>query len=469
MVRPYLVTGEAGAGKTRKLMEKAACIGGQVISSPLQTALAMAVMHGARRQLQGTLGRFCPQLPVTVSTIHSFALKIVNRWRRSLGLLAPVSICESSQQLSIAHGCTQATFDELMVLACNLLESTTVRDTLAGAHPLVIVDEFQDCLGNTLNFVHALSNSTRLLLAADHFQLLNSDEHGCPAAAWAEQLREKNEIDFEELVGCHRTNTSAILNAARALRANAKAVEPVVPVYYGHQPGQLAFRIFERFSGWSGTNSITTGSCALIVLSFDDPQLPKLLKSFYGQLEKRTPRRVNWHHTVSEEQAQGSLFAELGIDMTAPRGTDWTGGKPGPSGQALAISNDVMRYSRLRGLSTTPQDLVVQFAKLAVHNARAFSANSPQCQVLTVHGAKNREFDHVFVFWSYKSSGWSVEQQRRLLYNAVTRARCDCTVLVLGDSMRIHNDHVLSLLGTPKQAIDPSWKRKKRQKPKGVA
>jgi hypothetical protein len=76
---PFFVTGEAGAGKTRRLMNQAETVGGQLISQPHQRALAMAVMHGARRQLQMTLRNFCPNLPVAVSTIHSFALKIANR------------------------------------------------------------------------------------------------------------------------------------------------------------------------------------------------------------------------------------------------------------------------------------------------------------------------------------------------------------------------------------------------------
>lgn len=105
---------------------------------------------------------------------------------------------------------------------------------------------------------------------------------------------------------------------------------------------------------------------------------------------------------------------------------------------------------------------VMQFARLAIHNTRAFSKNSPRFQVLTVHGAKNREFGHVFIFWGYKKSGWPVEEQRRLLYNAVTRAKLDCTVLFLGDAERAVADSVINLLGSANPAINPEWKKKKK-------
>lgn len=466
MVQPFFVGGEAGAGKTRRLMEEAALFGGRLISKPHQRALAITVMHGARRHLHLTLGRFCPALPVTVSTVHSFALRIVNRWRRCLGLAAPVTICEASCRLAELHERTQATFEEVMHLACELLESATVKETLAESYPLVIVDEFQDCVGSTLRFVQALGDSTKLLLGADHFQLLDDKVKGCPAVDWIQRLRKEHKVDYVELAGCNRTNVPAILQAARALRDNVKATQSTVPVYFGFKAAQVAYRVVERFLGWGGVKKITDGTCALVALSVDDVQLHKLLESFRQQLARRTSRHVNWSHGISEEQHQKELFAELGISPTATPGTEWSAKHLALSGRALAVAEDVVRFSKLRGITRIPQELVLQFAKLAAHNARAFARTSPRCQVLTVYGAKNREFDHVFVFWGYKNSGWSIEQQRRLLYNAVTRAKVDCTVLVLGNATRVQTDPSVSLLGPAQPASNPAWKKRKQPKPK---
>jgi superfamily I DNA/RNA helicase len=136
MPQPLYITGEAGSGKTRKLMEQAAARGSELVIEPHQRALAIAVMHGARRRLQATFARHCPKLPVTVSTIHSFALAVVNRWRRSLGISLPVSACDASCALTEKYWRTQATFDEVMELGCKVLSSPTVRRTLAATYPL---------------------------------------------------------------------------------------------------------------------------------------------------------------------------------------------------------------------------------------------------------------------------------------------------------------------------------------------
>ena len=46
---------------------------------------------------------------------------------------------------------------------------------------------------------------------------------------------------------------------------------------------------------------------------------------------------------------------------------------------------------------------------------------------MTVHQAKNREFDSVIVLWPYEVSA---TRQRRLLYNAITRAKRQAVVIV---------------------------------------
>ncbi len=48
---------------------------------------------------------------------------------------------------------------------------------------------------------------------------------------------------------------------------------------------------------------------------------------------------------------------------------------------------------------------------------------------MTIHQAKNREFDRVLILWPVMVPG-DVEKQRRLLYNAVTRAKNAATIIV---------------------------------------
>ena len=66
---------------------------------------------------------------------------------------------------------------------------------------------------------------------------------------------------------------------------------------------------------------------------------------------------------------------------------------------------------------------------------RQYGQTSGHCYTaLTVHQAKNREFDGVVVLWPYQVGGNS-ENKRRLLYNAVTRAKRWCNVIVQGESI----------------------------------
>jgi superfamily I DNA/RNA helicase len=49
---------------------------------------------------------------------------------------------------------------------------------------------------------------------------------------------------------------------------------------------------------------------------------------------------------------------------------------------------------------------------------------------MTIHQAKNREFGTVILLWPQIGSKWTVLQQRRLLYNGVTRAKKSCVIVV---------------------------------------
>jgi hypothetical protein len=90
---------------------------------------------------------------------------------------------------------------------------------------MVVVDEFLDCGRPRLDVVRALSKITRLIVAADGFQVLD-DIHGCPAIDWVDTL-EETECERHSLTGCHRTTQMPILNAARALRENTRVAGTV--------------------------------------------------------------------------------------------------------------------------------------------------------------------------------------------------------------------------------------------------
>ena len=78
------------------------------------------------------------------------------------------------------------------------------------------------------------------------------------------------------------------------------------------------------------------------------------------------------------------------------------------------------------------------FSREEIHNAitqgfvqrrRSKRIAEGHWKAMTVHGAKNREFDNVILLWP-AATGGDADQKRRLLYNALTRAKERCLVLV---------------------------------------
>lgn len=61
--------------------------------------------------------------------------------------------------------------------------------------------------------------------------------------------------------------------------------------------------------------------------------------------------------------------------------------------------------------------------------SRSHNAATSRRRVTTIHQAKNREFEHVVVLWPYQVTGVDL-MARRLLYNALTRAKSSALVLV---------------------------------------
>lgn len=112
------------------------------------------------------------------------------------------------------------------------------------------------------------------------------------------------------------------------------------------------------------------------------------------------------------------------------------------------VYDALARRMRLSGVHECDVAELREAAEAHAHRARVRSTGSGRNRrrAMTVHAAKNREFDHVFVLWPYQVSRTAI-QQRKLLYNAITRARTDAVVLVQGGKARANSDSTLRLLG----------------------
>ena len=441
--KPTVITGPAGTGKTTRMMELVGALAPTALSDlGHQDVLVITHMHGARRRLEGLIHKVHPDLKVTVTTIHAFALGLLNRWRLALDISYPIMATEDAGGLLEKYGVVYATFDELISKAKELSQFSSVKNFISSTYPLIVIDEVQDCSKDELELIDALTSCSHCVLAADEFQDLLGGDAGCAFAGWLALRKHNESVNHEELVLPRRTSDIGILDAARALRTNVAASGRNIAKFWAPKEPLLAWKIVELVLSTSARGR----TVALIVPSLQG--VDRIVDSVDRQLAKRLKRsgKLKWLRTTSAEYEKDIIYKELGI-CPIPS-SEW---KPRPesslSASGLLIQNRAIRLAKLRGVTNLTMEFVAGVVQGTLHANRAHSTRSGRYEITTIHGAKNREFDYVFVLWNYKVIG-TEEKRRRLLYNAITRARVSCTLLVQrAKASEVINDSVLGLLG----------------------
>lgn len=328
------------------------------------------------------------------------------------------------------------------------MRSTQVTSSMRIVQ-LEIIDEFQDCHGRKLELVQALRQSTSLILAADDFQLLDANVPGCPAVEWVRALAREGLAEVTELDTPRRTSQEHLLRATRAVRANVAVSGQSVPFVACPKDGPAAFRILERLAlGWYGP--IWTGTCALLSPSHD-PWTARVLNSISNQASRKGLGTFRWIQESSEDDECEELLRALGVHEPGQRHLPWI--KPSQDGAFVSeMRRRVSEVCSARSVEPITRGAVAYLARRVLHQFRSRGDHRGHRVVTTVHGAKNREFDQVFLLWPFRLPP-SAETQRRLLYNGLSRARHNAMVLMLGDEGRAAGDPVLSLLGAPQPAF----------------
>ncbi len=448
MPKPIYITGAAGTGKTTKLLERTASYAKELITAPHHQLLAMAYMHGARRRLESSLedDGECKKIPRTVSTIDSFALSLLNRWRTGLGITLPVCAAPAHcMERFERHNRLYLPFAEITAFAANLLVIPSVARIVAASYPLVAIDEFQDCTGPKLDFVRAFAGVSQLILAADAFQLLDGNVAGCPAVEWVEGLGNEGLREFHRLTEPHRFVNQDIFLAARSLRERARQTNRTVPLHICPiRPA--AWHIMERLRlGWYGPR--WTGTTALIVTG-GGQIVDKFLQSLGEHTSKQRCTPIYWNRQAKSDVELNTLYKLLGVTSSHLDESDWMHTAQLTGSHVAEVVDRALRFARLRGLHRIPKHLVTYLAEQVVHTSRAHGKKSSRYVITTIHGAKNCEFDNVIVVWTYQVPP-EVEVQRRWLYNAITRAKTNCIVVDTRSKAIVTKDEIVMLLGDP--------------------
>jgi hypothetical protein len=404
--------GPAGSGKTHKLMDElTAAISARPLAAH-ERALALTFMHGSRRRLDARLrnveglgGQF------EATTLDSFALRLTQRWHllaRHRGYSRPA----------------EEEYDATCALAAALLEQRDVRAWVVLSFPLIVVDEAQDLSPERSAMIAALAPSGTILLAFDEFQCLNPALLPIAIESWLHKHCEPTALE-----GCRRTYDAELIAAARAVRGG-RALDP-----NGRRFKVMATPGHPNFASTCIANAIAWrngGNVAVLTPSrqggFAERAVARVCAGPVGQ-HQNGPYGIQWESNDQQEAAE--LWSQLAIvdDCTV-------------ADALVALSRrreiPVMRTLRdwvIRRRSTSCMD-VVATAELRRRLDRVLSQrrrHGGRAQVefaaMTIQQAKNREFDHVIVLWPYTIPNDN-EQRRRLLYNAITRAKRSCTVLV---------------------------------------
>jgi superfamily I DNA/RNA helicase len=390
-------------------------------------------MNGARRRLDARLGenpafrrRFDCQ------TFDVFARMLAAR-RRSL-------ITPGQQELAA----TLNAFDGPCSLAASLLEYEPVRQWVARAFPLVVVDEAQDLDDHRIRILQGLSQSCRIVAAADAFQCLTDQRDTAPLMGWLESAGQTH-----RLTQPRRTQQQGLLAAALAVREgrDIKAVLTANAFKKRTTWNGRGFRLLEApatnanpaLLSWSIANEIAQrqGPFAILTPDAGNAIIRAALNTVQTKQYKRDngatfgPYRHEWDH--HDEEEADALLAEIPLPELAnyPDLRVILMPLAGHSAIAQALSR-MDRLRRVQGQTGFAAGQVREFVHEFVRNRSRLGFRPHRGHLaMTIQRAKNREFANVIVLWPHSVTG-SPEHLRRLFYNAITRAQNHCTVIVLG-------------------------------------
>lgn len=426
--------GAAGTGKTHNLVERAREIVQDGALDEGQKLLALTFMNGARRRLNARLGEN-PEFRrrFECQTFDVFARTLAVR-RRSL--ISP----EMQAQAAALNE-----FDGPCALAAALLEQEAVRQWVARSFPLVLVDEAQDLDEYRLRVLQGLSPSSRIVAAADAFQCLHDGRDTAPLIGWLEGAGQTH-----RLTQVRRTAQQGLLAAALAVREGRDVKAVLTANTYKNRTtwNGAGFRLLEapiknKNSGllaWSIANDITQRQDPVVILSPDGGNA--IIRAALNTVQTKQYERKNsgatfgpYPHTWDRHDTEeaDALLTKIVLPDTA--GYTDLRALLAPLAEDASIAQTIKRMDRLRrvhGQAAFTSAQFTEFVRESVRNRSRLGFRQQRGHLaMTIQRAKNREFPNVIVLWPHTATG-SPEHQRRLLYNAITRAKNHCTVIVLG-------------------------------------
>ena len=269
--------------------------------------------------------------------------------------------------------------------------------------------------------VAGLANRLEVFVAADEFQCLSEELRPNPACAWLSQV-----CTPEELTQPRRTNVDELLNAACAIRAGeAPKSEKLFMIAQTSTAPLAGAWINSNLSWYGGGKRVaiitpTHGVFSRAALAWAAANKTKKGAGPYNVAWEQSEVKAATEYLTTIQLADQADAASIAAVLAAA----------GDARAARDVTEWLEIQRRTRAKVQFTRDEVVKLVEQSFSQRRQIRRSDVRgWKGMTVHGAKNREFDNVIVLWP-AAVGGSDDQKRRLLYNAVTRAKERCIVLV---------------------------------------
>lgn len=384
----------------------------QVADHPLamnEKVLALTFMHGARRRLDERLAKVEGLgQRYECATLDSFAARLVKRWRALVAYRAMAFPADLD-------------YEGVCETAAQLMEHIDVRAWVRASYPILVFDEAQDLTPSRLRIVQLLSSELTAFIAADEFQCLNAELRPNPAWNWLQA-----QGDHETLARPMRTQVRALLDAAMAVREGRPVADGgAIRIHATAQPAH-AGTFINNHIGWN-----LHGSTLAVIT----PTASGFAHSVVGWCGLHVTKQGHGPFSIAWEKSESAIMEELLASIpdspSMSMAQIFAAVEPldDPAMRADVI-NWIDKITRIRGVVlVSSEDLKGVIQRTYALRRRYQRPLTRSIQAMTIHGAKNREFEHVIVLWP-AGAGGDAEQKRRLLYNAITRAKRQCLILV---------------------------------------
>ena len=399
--------GPAGTGKTHRLIEE---VGQHLVQHPMephQRVLALTFMHGSRKRLDGRFRDTAALRGRAVCmTIDSFAQSVLKRW------------CS----FAAAMGLQADGFDQTCDICGQLLEDPAIAEWVARTFPVIVVDEAQELKPERLRILKALAPHVALFVAADEFQCLDEGLDTTPFLEWFATGR----IDALNVV--RRTGKQGLLGAGVALR-NLQTPQSGDGLRIEYKfKNVMPFAIVASLARGSGTKALIYGPSGR---NWADEIVGRAAQGMqsngYGKI---APLKLI-HEDRNNEEKQAVLAAFAGMETIDTEGAlAVLDAIVDPPPWVSSVKSAIIKAGQTQGCASWSEaeltDLVER--KAAHHRAYGYQ-RTHGIPVMSIHQAKNRQFDKVVLLWP-PGVGGSDAQKARLLYNGITRAVLHCHVFV---------------------------------------